>query len=83
MWLNRQETTDLVTFAEKIFNGKLHFLCNDDYIKDYMTDFSILVDPVNLTHRVKSVFIQSYSSHFLAFGLNTERYSISRKCGPG
>ena len=24
---NRQETADLVTFTELIFNGKLHFLC--------------------------------------------------------
>ena len=28
MWPNSQETTDLVTFTEKIFNGKLHFLCS-------------------------------------------------------
>ena len=26
MWPNPQETADLVTFAEEIFNGKLHFL---------------------------------------------------------
>ena len=25
---NPQETADLVTFAEEIFNGKLHFLCS-------------------------------------------------------
>ena len=24
------ETADLVTFTEEIFNGKLHFLCNDN-----------------------------------------------------
>ena len=24
---NPQETVDLVTFTEEIFNGKLHFLC--------------------------------------------------------
>ena len=28
MWLNPQETTDLVTFTEEILNGKLHFLCS-------------------------------------------------------
>ena len=28
MWLNPQETADLVTFTEEILNGKLHFLCN-------------------------------------------------------
>ena len=26
MWPNPQETEDLVTFTEEIFNGKLHFL---------------------------------------------------------
>ena len=26
MWPNHQETGDLVTFAEEILNGKLHFL---------------------------------------------------------
>ena len=26
MWLNPQETADLVTSTEEIFNGKLHFL---------------------------------------------------------
>ena len=25
MWPNPQETADLVTFTEEIFNGKLHF----------------------------------------------------------
>ena len=28
MWPNPQETADLVTFAEEILNGKLHFLCS-------------------------------------------------------
>ena len=28
MWLNPQETADLVTFTEEILYGKLHFLCN-------------------------------------------------------
>ena len=28
MWPNPQETADLVTFTEKILNGKLHFLCS-------------------------------------------------------
>ena len=28
MWPNLQETTDLVTFTEEIFNEKLRFLCS-------------------------------------------------------
>ena len=28
MWPNSQETSDLVTYTEKILNGKLHFLCS-------------------------------------------------------
>ena len=31
MWPNPQETADLVTFIEKILNGKLHFLCSAIY----------------------------------------------------
>ena len=27
MWPNPQETAALVTFTEKVLNGKLHFLC--------------------------------------------------------
>ena len=33
MWPNPQFPADLVTFAEEILNGKLHFLCSDDYIR--------------------------------------------------
>ena len=29
MWPNPQQTADLVTGPEEIFNGKLHFLCSD------------------------------------------------------
>ena len=29
MWTNPQETANLVTFTEEIFNEKLHFLCSD------------------------------------------------------
>ena len=32
MWLNSQETADLVTFTEEILNGKLHFLCSVLYL---------------------------------------------------
>ena len=28
MWPDPQETADLTTFTEEIFNGKLHFLCS-------------------------------------------------------
>ena len=28
MWPNPQETSDLVTFTDKILNGKLDLLCN-------------------------------------------------------
>ena len=32
MWPNPQETADLVTLTEEIFNGKLHFLSGEMYI---------------------------------------------------
>ena len=28
MWPNLQFTSDLFTYTEEIFNGKLHFLCS-------------------------------------------------------
>ena len=31
MWPDLQETADLVTFIEKILDGKLHFLCSVKY----------------------------------------------------
>ena len=34
MWLNPQETADLVTFTEKILYGKLHFLSSVLYVND-------------------------------------------------
>ena len=33
MWPNPQSPADLVTFTEKIFNGKLHFFCSVDFLK--------------------------------------------------
>ena len=30
MWLNPQETADLVTFTEEILSGKYHFLCSEE-----------------------------------------------------
>ena len=53
------------------------------------TQFSEIIKidcKVHLHHCVKSVHIRSYSGlHFPAFGLNTERYSVSlriqSKCG--
>ena len=29
MWLNPQETADLITFTEEILKGQLHFLCSE------------------------------------------------------
>ena len=59
MWPNPQETEDLVTFTEKILNGKLHFLCSEiawfllvylvsintakHQIEHYTKQFSVLV----------------------------------------
>ena len=34
MRANPQETADLVKFVEQILNGKLHFLCSDNNLKN-------------------------------------------------
>ena len=36
MWPNPQETADLVTFTEKILNGKLHVLCSVCSVREYV-----------------------------------------------
>ena len=42
MWPNPQETADLVTFTEKILNGKLHFLCSgNNYLPDSVETSSL------------------------------------------
>ena len=42
MWSNPQETADLVTFTEEIFNGKLHYLCSV-HLK---TKFNVNLNPL-------------------------------------
>ena len=42
MWLNPQETADLVTFTEEILNGKLLFLCSADCI-NHLRKFPISI----------------------------------------
>ena len=32
MWINPQESTDLVKFTEEILNGKFHFLCSVKFL---------------------------------------------------
>ena len=34
---------DLVTFAEEILDGKLHFLCSDIYISPHMSYVFVIV----------------------------------------
>ena len=36
MWPNPQESADLVTFTEEILNGKLHFLCSENYLPRFV-----------------------------------------------
>ena len=40
MWLNPQESADLVTFTEQILNGKLHFL-GSGIIKNEFDDYKV------------------------------------------
>ena len=68
MWLNPQETTDLVTFTEEILNestfaseSKLNFLCSSIY--------------KNQEHCVKSVkYGVIPGTYFPVLGLNTWKY---------
>ena len=42
MWTNPQETADLVTFTEEIFNGKFNFLCSGKCDRDNEFDLEII-----------------------------------------
>ena len=44
MWLNQQETADLVTFSEESLNEK-HFLCSEHY-------YWVSVTPMNQFHNI-------------------------------
>ena len=37
MWPDPERTSDLVTFAEEILSGKLHFLCSDVWLIYFFT----------------------------------------------
>ena len=41
MWPNLQETANLVTFTEEIFNRKLHFVCSAAVVGNDFVDFYI------------------------------------------
>ena len=46
MWPNPLETAGLITFTEKILNGKLHFLCGECFVPWFSGSYS----QVFLTH---------------------------------
>ena len=56
MWSNPQETADLVTFTEEIFNRKLHFLCSD-YQKEKNTKrIGLMKD--KLGGKIRTTFVE-------------------------
>ena len=39
MWPNPQETADMLTFSEEIFNRRLHFLCSAiNYVQNWIQE---------------------------------------------
>ena len=61
----------LETVGLKHFNDPKAFI-------EYFNDMDDIYENIDEYHCVKSIRTQSYSGpHFLAFGLNTERYSVS------
>ena len=52
MWLNPQETADLITFTEKILNGKLHFCA--------VVTVALKITPTNIMNKTKSFERRGY-----------------------
>ena len=76
-----QETTDLVTFTEKIPNGKLHFLCSVFFYHPLLKSSNVtsfnLKAFLETKHCVKGIRIRSYSGpHFPALELRFSPYSV-------
>ena len=69
MWPNPQETADLVTFTEKILNGKLHFCAVIFCIQTY----NFLVHCSCVMYVICSSFIRIYN--FIKF-LVLQEYSV-------
>ena len=65
MWPNPQFPTDLVTFTEEIFNGKLHFLYSDinEVIKKLYADVLHVANNFREEHLKLKKTHESFSYH--------------------
>ena len=86
MWTNPQETANLVTFTEEIFNEKLHFLCSDCVLHctllEYNWELNCLLNITahflnTTTHFLLTVYKHNVASFFnmtVHFLHNTEHF---------
>ena len=59
MWPNWQETANLVTFTEKILNGKLHFTCSVISVQNVISSCYKLTFPsVHISHKFVSFLFE-------------------------
>ena len=86
MWPSRQETSDLITFTEEIFSGKLSFL-RGDFWNNALDDF--LSDRANYLHSLKKSIgsfkfvtkMVEFQQHAWLFSNNT-RKQVRPSSGP-
>ena len=75
MWPNLQETADLVTFTEDIFNGKLHFLCSGT--TNEVADFWLVSINETLWWNGLSYSRLLLTPHFLSCKISSFLYSFT------
>ena len=73
---------DLVTFAEEILNGKLHFLCSDMYICPYISYVFVIVFSAII--KIKKILetVTSFTSSWfrVSFQVNFFQLCCPRLC---
>ena len=70
MWPNPQFPADLVTFTEKIFNGKLHFLCSVSCEFCYFFPEQLVQNPCITQNIVFKIYLECcYMQHCSSFNI--------------
>ena len=66
MWPNPLETADLVTFTEKILNGKLHFFCSAHKTNNGVANIArdVLCRLRSMLHTLKLSDVQTSVKYF-------------------
>ena len=80
---NSQETADLITFTEKILNGKLHFLCSENSVSQLLLLTASSINDLHYNSWLELVFLRSEIRERLGCGkiMVTKNKSVTGNSG--